>query len=118
VRAAGAEAAVLTNGTEENTRRLLDLAGLPVERIFATEHVEAYKPAPAPYEHAAERLGLEPEQVTLVAAHGWDVLGALNAGLRAVWVDRDEREWPFPVAEPARASTLPGAVALALGRHA
>jgi 2-haloacid dehalogenase len=45
VRAAGAEAAVLTNGTEENTRRLLDLAALPVERIFATEHVEAYKPA-------------------------------------------------------------------------
>ena len=29
-----------------------------------------------------------------------------------------EREWPFPVAEPARASTLPEAVALALGGHA
>lgn len=56
--------------------------------------------------------------MTLVAAHGWDVLGAMNAGLQAVWVDREEREWPFPVAEPERASTLPDAVALAVGRQA
>ncbi len=113
-RAAGAEVAVLTNGTEENTRRLLELGALPVEHVFATEQVGAYKPAPAPYLDAAERLGLEPRQVTLVAAHGWDVLGALNAGLQAVWVDRDEREWPFPLPEPRGAPSLPEAVALAL----
>jgi 2-haloacid dehalogenase len=117
-RAAGAEVAILTNGTEQNTRTLIELAALPIEQVFATEHVEAYKPAPAPYEYAAERLGLEPRQLTLVAAHGWDVLGALNAGLEAVWVDRDEREWPFPLPEPRRAATLPRAVALALGRQA
>jgi 2-haloacid dehalogenase len=112
-RAAGAEVAVLTNGTEQNTRALLELGALPVERVFATEHVEAYKPAPAPYEHAAESLGLEPGQVTLVATHGWDVLGALNAGLEAVWVDREEREWPFPLREPRRAPSLVEAVAAA-----
>jgi 2-haloacid dehalogenase len=109
-RATGAEVAILTNGTEQNTRTLLELAALPVERVYATERVEAYKPAPAPYEYAAERLGLEPRQVTLVAAHGWDVLGALNAGLQAVWVDREEREWPFPLDEPRRAATLVEAV--------
>jgi FMN phosphatase YigB (HAD superfamily) len=52
--------------------------------------------------------------VTLVAAHGWDVLGARAAGLDAVWVDRVEHVWPFPSAEPARAPDLERAVELAV----
>jgi 2-haloacid dehalogenase len=114
-RSAGAAVAILTNGTAQNTRTLLNRAGLEVDDVFTTADVEEYKPAPAPYEHAAEELGLDPRQVTLVAAHGWDVLGALNARLQAVWVDREEREWPFPLREPRRASNLVEAVELALG---
>jgi 2-haloacid dehalogenase len=115
-RAAGAEVAILTNGTAENTRALLEGAGLEVEHVFTTADVEAYKPAPAPYEHAVEQLGLEPQQATLVANHGWDVLGALNARLQAVWVDREEREWPFPLGEPRRAAGLVEAVEAATRR--
>ena len=90
-------------------------AGLEVDDVFTTADVEEYKPAAAPYEHAVEQLGLEPQQVTLVATHGWDVLGALNARLQAVWVEREEREWPFPLHEPRRASSLVAAVELAVG---
>jgi FMN phosphatase YigB (HAD superfamily) len=35
-------------------------------------------------------------EATLVAAHAWDVLGAVRAGMHAIWVNGDERSWPFP----------------------
>ncbi|MGH3031242.1 MAG: haloacid dehalogenase type II, partial [Gaiellaceae bacterium] len=108
--------ALLTNGGEANTRRLLERAGLDryVDAAISVDEVRKYKPAPEPYRHAANRLGFEPGDVCLVAAHGWDVLGARNAGLQAVWVDRLERRWPFPLPEPARAPGLLEAVALVL----
>jgi 2-haloacid dehalogenase len=113
---AGVAAATLTNGGEEHTRRLLERAGLfeRVAQVITVEEVEAYKPAPAPYRHAAERLGVEPGELTLIAAHGWDVLGARAAGLQAVWIDRLERRWPFPLPQPPSAPDLRQAVELAL----
>jgi 2-haloacid dehalogenase len=113
---AGVAWAVLTNAGVEQTRALLDAAGLAerVWQVVSVEEVRAYKPHPASYRRVVELLELPPERVTLVAAHGWDVLGARAAGLRAVWVDRVEHEWPFPSEEPPRAPDLERAVELAL----
>ena len=112
--AAGLEVAVLTNGGEANTRKLLESARLDqyVDAFISVDEVRAYKPAPAPYRHAAERLGVDVAEVVLIAAHGWDVVGARNAGLQAIWVDRLERRWPFPLPEPERASGVAEAVGL------
>jgi 2-haloacid dehalogenase len=112
----GAAWAVLTNGGAEQTQALLEGAGLAdrVWHVVSVEEVRAYKPHPAPYRRVLELLELPPEQVTLVSAHGWDVLGARAAGLHAVWVDRVEHRWPFPSEEPARAPDLERAVELAL----
>jgi 2-haloacid dehalogenase len=51
---AGVRLAALTNGTEQNTRTLLERAGLDayVERIIPTDAVGAYKPHAAVYRHA------------------------------------------------------------------
>jgi 2-haloacid dehalogenase len=106
----GIRAAVLTNGSEENTRTLLERNGLEVEQVVAVAEAQAYKPHPAPYRHACARLGLAGERVTLVAAHAWDVLGARQAGLQGVWVNREGGPWPFPAsAEPVAADGLAGA---------
>lgn len=93
---------VLTNAGENQTRQLLEAAGLDerVAELVSVEEVELYKPHPAVYRHAAERLGVEPKSVTLIAAHAWDVVGAKAAGLDTIWVDRLEREWPFPRGKP------------------
>lgn len=106
----------LTNGTEENTRLLLSRAGFDrhIDAIVATEAVGAYKPHRAVYERAVSELGLSSGEVTLIAAHGWDVLGARAAGLRAIWVTRLERRWPLPVAQPPQADDLHAAVDLIL----
>jgi 2-haloacid dehalogenase len=46
---------------------------------------------------AADALGVPVGQLRLVAAHGWDVAGALAAGCRAAFVARPGR-LPDPVA--------------------
>jgi 2-haloacid dehalogenase len=114
------EIAVLTNGGERSTRELLEAAELDdrVTEIVSVEDVEVYKPHPAVYRHAAERIGVDAKRLTLVAAHAWDVVGAKQAGWNAVWVNRFEREWPFPKGKPRRpAVDLVDAVELALAQR-
>jgi 2-haloacid dehalogenase len=40
------------------------------------------------YNWAASKMGLAPNECMLVAAHGWDVAGALWAGWRTAFVSR------------------------------
>jgi len=111
---------VLTNGGERHMTRLLLDAGLldRVAEVVSVEEVELYKPHPAVYRHAAERLGVEPQGITMIAAHAWDVVGAKEAGLDAIWIDSLEREWPFPKGKPRRvAHDLVEAVELALAKR-
>jgi 2-haloacid dehalogenase len=112
--AVGVPAVVLTNSGVERTEELLRKAGLEreVRRVFSTDEVQAHKPDPRPYRYVAENLGVAPDRLTLIAAHGWDILGAYAVGLDGIWVDRLEREWAFPCAEPRRAAGLIGAVSL------
>lgn len=95
---------VLTNGGREAGEQLLERAGLDgyVERVFGVDEVKAYKPDARAYRLVLDELG----EATLVAAHAWDAVGAARAGMRAVWVDRDERLWPFPE-EVAPHATVP-----------
>jgi len=103
--------AILTNGGGASTRALVERGGLDIPTILSCEEVRAYKPSAAPYRLVQERLG---EDCVLVAAHAWDVAGARAAGLRAIWVDREERHWPLAGLEPSeRAPGLVEAVGLA-----
>jgi 2-haloacid dehalogenase len=104
---AGLTVGVLTNGGERSTRKLLEAAGLAerVAEIVSVEEVELYKPHPAVYRHAAERIGAEPSRTTVIAAHAWDVVGAKQAGLGGVWIDRLEHEWPFARGKPRKAAS-------------
>jgi 2-haloacid dehalogenase len=100
---------VLTNGGRRGGEELLEHAGLGylVERVFGVDEVGAFKPDPRPYRHVLGQVG----ESTLIAAHAWDCLGARSAGMQAVWVQRDERAWPFPGTMPPRkAETLVEAV--------
>jgi 2-haloacid dehalogenase len=109
----GLPVVALTNGTRANTRKLLARAAIErhFDQIIATEDVGVYKPHPAVYRRAAEALALPMRDITLVAAHGWDVAGALSAGMDAVWVTRLERRWPLPPPQaPRTADDLVAAV--------
>ena len=90
LRDAGLRLATLTNSTQQVAEAQMESSGLRgyFEQILSADEVKRLKPAPEPYRMAAERLGVEIGQVRLVAAHSWDVAGALRAGCAAAFVAR------------------------------
>jgi 2-haloacid dehalogenase len=91
-RARGIRVAILTNGGEKATRKAFDRANLAdlIERFISVDEIEHYKPSREVYLHAARVLGVRPQHCVLVAAHAWDVRGALSAGLGTAFVQRHE----------------------------
>ena len=90
LRDAGIRLAALTNSTQQVADAQIDNSGLRdyFEQVLSADTVQRLKPAPEPYRMAAESLGVEIGQVWLVAAHAWDVVGAMRAGCAAAFVAR------------------------------
>ena len=90
LRDAGFRLATLTNSTQEVAEAQIENAGLTdrFEQILSADTAKRLKPAPAPYRMAARALGIPEREVRLVAAHAWDVAGALRAGCAAAFVAR------------------------------
>jgi 2-haloacid dehalogenase len=84
--------APLSNGGFSQLTTMAKRAGLPWDCIISTEVFSAYKPDPRTYLGATDLLGLAPEEVMLVAAHGHDLRAAQRVGLRAAYVPRP-MEW-------------------------
>lgn len=86
----GYELAVFSNGTPVMIGNCLEnsgLAGFFSQRISVDE-VRAFKPSPAVYQHAAERLSRPAGQIRLVTSNAFDSVGASAAGMRTAWVNR------------------------------
>lgn len=90
LKAAGFRQVTLTNSPLDVAREQLAFAGLTdlFDDCLSADEVKALKPAPAPYQHVASRTGVAIGRVRLVAAHAWDVSGALAAGAKAAFVAR------------------------------
>jgi 2-haloacid dehalogenase len=100
LRSAGFPLATLTNSSPQMARSQLEHAGILelFDQVLSVEEVRRYKPAPEPYLMAAERLGVPPSEMRMVAAHDWDVWGAMRAGCAAAYVSRTEV--PFVLGRP------------------
>lgn len=90
LRAAGFRLATLTNNPGPVVEAQLANAGLRdyFTDVLTVDAVRRFKPAPEPYRMAAAHLGVPIEQMRLVAAHAWDVAGAMAAGAAAAFVAR------------------------------
>ena len=90
LRAAPLKVVALTNSVQDVAEAQLRNAGLAgyFDTIMSADNVKRLKPAPEPYQAVAHAFDVEPAQVRLVAAHSWDVSGALAAGCQAAFVAR------------------------------
>jgi len=87
---AGFRMVALTNSPPEAAERQLGNAGIAplLERIMTVETVGKFKPAPEVYQVAAAALGTTTGQIRMVAAHDWDVAGAMAAGCAGAYLLR------------------------------
>jgi len=102
LKAAGFTLAALTNSPRESAEKQLERAGLReyFARVLSADDIERYKPAREAYEHAAQELDVRLDRIVLVAAHSWDVAGALTAGCRAAFVARPGQALSPGIPEP------------------
>jgi 2-haloacid dehalogenase len=117
LRAAGLKIAILSNGSP----RMLDTAarsaglGPLLDGVLSVEEVGIYKPSPAVYRLAIDRLRAWPNEILFVSANGWDACGAKVAGFRVAWCNRtgqvEERLPERPDVEIHSLAELPALVA-------
>lgn len=88
--ARGRRLAALTNSASAAMHDQLANAGLArfFEAQISVDSVRRFKPALEVYRGAARELGVEPRQMMMVAAHGWDLAGAMSAGCATAFVVR------------------------------
>ena len=90
LKAAGFRLFTLTNSPPHVVEAQLQNANLSgyFERSFSVDAVRQFKPAAAVYQMTARELEVSVEQLRLVAAHDWDVAGAMSAGCAAAFITR------------------------------
>lgn len=87
---AGFELVTLTNSSPSMVEAQIGNAGLRgfFSKLFSVEPTQRFKPHPAPYRMVAAELDLSADALMMIAAHDWDITGAIRTGMRGVFVAR------------------------------
>jgi 2-haloacid dehalogenase len=91
----------LTNGNLTLIQDMAANGGMEFTHLYSAEMFKSYKPSPKVYLGAAEKMGLEPEQCCMVAAHLDDLKAARSNGFRTVYVERPLEERHVEMRESA-----------------
>jgi 2-haloacid dehalogenase len=93
--------AVVANADHDYLMRCLDHNGLRFGLVVDSETARCYKPDPRIFQRACDALPVPAGEAVMVGdTPESDVQGAHQAGLRAVWLNRDHRDWPGNLARP------------------
>ncbi|EPR65306.1 haloacid dehalogenase type II [Cyclobacterium qasimii] len=87
---AGYKLVSFTNSSNKGVKTQFENAGLLdyFEERLSIEDMGKFKPHADAYDWAARKMEIKPSECLLVAAHGWDIAGALWAGWRGAFISR------------------------------
>ena len=87
---AGLRVAALTNSPQDAAETQLANAGIAgcFDKIMSVAPTGRFKPAAAVYQMAADRLDVTTAAMRMVAAHDWDIAGAMRAGCAGAYITR------------------------------
>ncbi|HET7764029.1 MAG TPA: haloacid dehalogenase type II [Burkholderiales bacterium] len=82
--------AILSNGSPGMLRPLVAHAGLAsrIGIVISVDPRKTYKPSPAVYRIAVERLRVPKSAIGFVSSNCWDACGAKAFGFRTFWINR------------------------------
>jgi 2-haloacid dehalogenase len=83
--------AILSNGHPEMLEAVVDHNGLRARfrgGVLSVHPAKRFKPDPAVYRIAEEKLGVTRSLIGFVSSNGWDAAGAKAFGFRVFWVNR------------------------------
>lgn len=90
LKTAGYKLITLTNSSLTTVKEQMSYAGIDdyIDGCISIDDIGYFKPHIHVYRRAAERMGVNPEECLLIAAHGWDIAGAMEAGMQAAFIKR------------------------------
>ncbi len=99
---AGYTLVTLTNGNYPTLKEQLSYTGITeyFTEIFSVDSVNKYKPHQDAYVYVLDKMNISPKNAMLVAAHGWDIMGAQKAGLQTAFISRSGK-FKYPLAQEA-----------------
>lgn len=99
LRNAGYKMVSLTNSSNQGVKTQFENAGLTdfFDERLSIEDVKKYKPDSDVYDWAARKLGARPNECMMIAAHGWDIAGAIWSGWRSAFIARTGQQL-YPLA--------------------
>jgi 2-haloacid dehalogenase len=109
LKAAGFATAILSNGSPAMLAAAVAHAGIgdALDHVLSVEEVGVFKPAPAVYQLAGDRLGVPKAAIAFQSSNAWDIHAASAFGLRTVWCNRTgQRRERLPGAPDRAISTL------------
>jgi len=115
---AGFTVAALTNSPPDQAIDQLRNAGLDdlLTSVLTVEMVRRFKPHASVYREAAKRLGVSTSDMVMIAAHDWDIAGAMAAGCGGIFIDRGGRPYSEAFPPPTMtANDIPDAAAQLIG---
>jgi 2-haloacid dehalogenase len=79
-----------SNGTADMVAAVLEHAGIDrfFEDIISVDSLRTFKPSPEVYQYVIDYTGAGAENCWLVSSNGFDVMGAISAGMKAAWLRR------------------------------
>ena len=112
----GHKISAFSNGTKKDVHSLLYYADIIhlFDNIVSVEDVQSFKPDPLVYEHFIKTTASEKENTYLISSNSFDILGALNYGLKTVWIQRNEENSfdPWEIAPNYTANSISNIVDL------
>ena len=111
---AGFRLFAFSNGSENAVGQLLQSAGIRpyFEGVISVESLQTFKPNPDVYQYFLDKTNSQPGNSWLVSSNPFDVIGAVSAGMKAAWLQRNAEalfdSWEFtPTATLKHLSQLP-----------
>ncbi|UOQ50582.1 HAD family hydrolase [Gracilibacillus caseinilyticus] len=84
---------ILSNIDTFDIRKAIEFHQLNVTEVITSEDVKSYKPRPEMFAHALKISGLSKDEVIHVGdSLSSDIGGANNAGVRSVWINRNNKD--------------------------
>ena len=89
---------MVSNIDRDDVLQAIDYHGLKPAGVFTSEDAKSYKPRKELFEFAIKSTGLSADEVVHIGdSLSSDVAGASAIGIRAIWVNRSNREVPAGV---------------------
>jgi HAD superfamily hydrolase (TIGR01509 family) len=90
-------------GTISNGNANVEMVGLGhlIEHAVSASELQVAKPDKLIFHHLVERFSVSVDKVLYVGDHpAYDVVGSIEAGLQAVWINRENSTWPDDLPHP------------------